>query len=69
MIFSTYIIEPSANKNFLHITKDPPLLAHYGEICGVFCGFKLTFIFCHSHRSDVNNTVEPLYNTVHYRRY
>ena len=24
---------------------------------GFFCGFKYTFIFCHSHRSDVYNTI------------
>ena len=31
------------------ITKDIPLLALTGELWGVFCGFKLTFIFCPSH--------------------
>ena len=37
--------------------KDPQYLARYGEVWGAFCGFKLSSIFCHSHRSDVCNIV------------
>ena len=37
------------------ITKDTPYIALMGELWVVFCGFKRTFIFCPSYRSDVYN--------------
>ena len=36
------------------LTKYTPELTRYGATWGVFCGFKLWFILCLSHCSDVN---------------
>ena len=43
--------------------KHATLLARKGKIWGDFCGFKLSVIFCFSHRSDICNiNIRPRYN-------